>query len=126
MNEHATDIRVVLKQKGYVQQPDGSYALAAVASRVPNAKPQSIARQESLDIDQEKIRSKSRIRVCVTRFGRRLLDVDNLGGAKLVIDQLRYAKLIPDDSPEHIELELKQAKVKNKDKEGTEVIIEQL
>jgi hypothetical protein len=48
-----------------------------------------------------------RIRVVITSSRRRLIDPDNLC-PKYFIDCLRYSGLIPDDSPEHITLEVKQ------------------
>ena len=55
----------------------------------------------------------------ITRQATRLLDADNLaGGCKPLIDQLRYAGLIPDDSPEQVEITFTQTKVK-KGQEGT-------
>jgi hypothetical protein len=63
-------------------------------------------------------------RVTITSYRRRLIDIDNLcGGSKFLIDALRYAKLIPDDSPEHITLEVRQEKVAQKSQEGTLVEI---
>lgn len=42
---------------------------------------------------------------------------------KFLIDALRYEKLIPDDSPDHIILEVRQKKVAHKSEEGTLVEI---
>ena len=64
-----------------------------------------------------------RIRVCVTSYRRRLCDPDNLS-PKYFIDCLRYAKIIPDDSPEFITLEVSQKKVNIKTDERTEMTIE--
>lgn len=55
----------------------------------------------------------------ITRKASRLLDADNLaGGCKPLIDQVRYAGLIPDDSPDKVEISFTQEKVK-KGQEGT-------
>ena len=59
-----------------------------------------------------------RLRVVITSRRARLTDVDNIT-AKWIIDALRYKQLIPDDSPEHIILEVRQQKVDSKAKEGT-------
>lgn len=50
-----------------------------------------------------------KVRVRITRRSHHLLDADNLhGAAKLVLDALKTAKVIEDDSPEHIELHCEQ------------------
>lgn len=50
------------------------------------------------------------IRVRILSRRRRLLDPDNLH-VKALVDALRYARLIPDDSAAHIELSVDQEKV---------------
>lgn len=95
-------------------------------ARVQNAQPEHITRKESLDINKGKKEGPRRIKVRVTRCSRRLLDVDNLGGAKYVIDQLRYCGFIPNDSPKDIKLTLDQKEVKTKKEEGTLIEIEKL
>jgi hypothetical protein len=56
--------------------------------------------------------SQGRIVLRITRCGHQLLDVDNMaGGCKPVVDQLRYAGLIPDDSPDKVEIVFRQKKV---------------
>lgn len=47
-----------------------------------------------------------------------LLDPDNLY-VKDIIDQLRYARLIPEDTPEVIEIEITQEKVSSYKQEET-------
>lgn len=52
-------------------------------------------------------------KVTIERHGHKLLDPDNLvGGFKALIDGLKVARLIVDDSPAHLELVAKQAKGK--------------
>tara|TARA_B100000035_G_scaffold55096_1_gene43525 strand:- start:1856 stop:2173 length:318 start_codon:yes stop_codon:yes gene_type:complete len=52
----------------------------------------------------------------------RMLDIDNLyGGCKHLIDSLRIARIIPDDDPTSITLEVSQEKVKGYKSEKTEV-----
>jgi len=49
-------------------------------------------------------------RITIHRRGRRELDPDNLvGSVKPVIDALRYAQVLVDDSPAHLELEVTQS-----------------
>jgi hypothetical protein len=67
---------------------------------------------------------KMRTTLCITRRGTRLLDADNYaGGCKPLIDQIRYAKLIPDDDPASVEILFRQVKVATKSEEGTEIEI---
>jgi len=62
-------------------------------------------------------------KVIITSYRKRLLDKDNLyAGAKLLVDALKKAGLIWDDSPKWINLEVKQA-VDGKNPR-TEVVIE--
>lgn len=62
----------------------------------------------------------------ITRYSTRTLDVDNFaGGCKPLIDQIRYAKLIPDDNPESVEIVFQQVKVKTLKEQRTEVKITQ-
>jgi len=49
-------------------------------------------------------------RITIDRRGRRELDPDNLYGCvKPVLDALRYAHVLVDDSPAHLELEVTQS-----------------
>jgi hypothetical protein len=64
----------------------------------------------------------SRLRVVIISFRARLCDPDNLF-VKPLIDAIRYARLIPDDSPDHIELTLRQVKVYHYSDERTEIIV---
>lgn len=100
--------------------------------RFPNASQSAIARncaeaglqnpqseQNPVSFTQSPIQNEnrsersSRVRVIIESFRSKLCDVDNLsGGAKFLIDGLRYHHLISDDSPEHIELVVTQRKVK--------------
>lgn len=107
--------------------PKASHAFykanCSVAPELPDAKPEQASGSEPIQGDEVKEGSKAstqdRIRVRITRFGSKLLDPDNLGGAKLLIDELRYAKLIADDCPASIELELVQVKTPKTCDRGT-------
>ena len=67
-----------------------------------------------------------RYRVTITRYGSKLLDIDNgAGGCKPLLDAIRYEGLIPDDDPGTIDFVFRQQKVK-KDQRRTEVVIETL
>jgi hypothetical protein len=110
-----------LKKLGYIQQPDGSYSRPCkiVVGRISHAIFERPARPTLDRLEPRKEKGEERIVVRITRSSTRLLDADNLaGGCKPVIDQLRYAGLIPDDSPEKVEITFTQKKVK-KGQEGT-------
>lgn len=65
-----------------------------------------------------------RIIVRIVSYRCRLCDPDNnVGGCKALIDQLRYANLIPNDRPQDIKLESEQVKVGHKSEEKTTVEI---
>lgn len=67
-------------------------------------------------------RGSGRVVVCFTRVTLRPLDPDNHGGSvKAVLDCLREAfpDLIRDDSPEDIDLRLRQVRCSRKDEQGT-------
>lgn len=58
-------------------------------------------------------RAKGRMRVRITSYRTKFLDKDNLiGGAKPLVDALRNQGLIKDDSPQHVEIEYHQIKVR--------------
>lgn len=62
--------------------------------------------------------------VRITSYRIRLLDLDNLyGGCKFTVDSIRYSKLIRDDNPAAIELEVRQEKVAHKKDQKTIVEI---
>ena len=95
-----------------------------MASRLPDALPQrdAICALEHREKTQEK--SGYRVIVRLERRGPRLLDRDNLiGGAKGLLDCIRYAGLIRGDTETDIQLEVTQTKVAKKDF-GTRIEIE--
>jgi hypothetical protein len=124
-----------LKEKGYTLAPDGHYYYA------DNYKPPSRrlldtlvkhAPKRSLDkVHKAKATSKDCTAKCnplytlaITRYSTKTLDVDNLaGGCKPLIDQIRYAHLIPDDNPESVNITFSQVKVKTQAEQRTEVRI---
>jgi len=89
-----------------------------------NTVPEPVVRKPAKIENEGKERSPvgPRLRVTITSYRCRLLDADNLC-PKFLIDALRYKHLIPDDSPEHIVLEVRQQKVAHKPEEGTVVEI---
>ena len=59
-----------------------------------------------------------RLLVCVVSVRKRFTDPDNLS-AKYVIDCLRYAGVIPDDSPDKIDLKVTQRRPEKGEAEST-------
>ena len=116
-----------LRQQGYRQNPDGSFSRSeSVAPGIPHPKPQPAPRPALDGARQGKDQGQTRTLVRIVRKSIRLLDADNFaGGCKPLIDQLRYAKLIPDDDPESVEILFQQTKVATKKEEGVEVNIRQ-
>ena len=119
-----------LESLGYTLQPDGSYAREVTHSthpaRLPDPKPQPALRQTLECQPPRKTTRPSRVTLRITRHACRLLDADNFaGGCKPLIDQLRYAALIPDDDPASVELQFCQEKVAKKTLEMTTIEITQ-
>ena len=97
-----------------------------MAPGIPHPKPQPAFGPTLDGARQGKDKGQTRTLVRIVRKSVRLLDADNFaGGCKPLIDQLRYAKLIPDDDPESVEILFQQTKVATKKEEGTEVEIRQ-
>lgn len=109
--------------KGFTSEWLHSKTASPVAARLRHPKPQPNVGQESLVVDQDEEGREGRIVVRITRKGARLLDADNLaGGIKPLLDSLRYEKLIPEDNPKAIRLEVRQTTAKAQER-GTLVEI---
>ena len=115
-----------LRKLGYNQLPDGSYsrqttpALPHNSPPLPNSIAEPTPRQTLEPPPQRKEKGRSRTIVCITRRSCHVLDLDNFaGGCKPLIDQLRYAQLIPNDDPQSIELQFVQEKVETRLEEET-------
>lgn len=88
----------------------------------PSPKPQPIVPNVSLGPPPGEVKNPGRVIVRIVSYRRRLLDIDNLsGGCKYHLDSLRYAKLIPEDNPQAISLEVSQVKVAAANLERTEI-----
>jgi hypothetical protein len=132
-----------LKKIGYRQQPDGSWGRPArraaqqirpptpprspakstdpVVARLPDALTQHHAWPALVEAAPAEVGGQGRVVVRITRRSSRLLDVDNgHGGCKQVIDQLRYAGLIPNDDPASVDIIFRQEKAPKKD-QGTQI-----
>ena len=101
---------------------------ADYVNRLHHPKPKHDARQASLDNDPDQAGGPEgpRYRVTITRYGAKLLDVDNgAGGCKPLLDAMRFEGLIPDDDPGSIAFVFRQQKAKNKERR-TEILLERL
>jgi hypothetical protein len=111
-----------LAAKGYQLNTDGSYS--PNSKKLLNTLTKHATQQALVALPKREETRSNRTHIRITRYSCRPLDCDNYaGGCKPIIDQLRYAKLIRDDSPEDIEVEFKQVKVKTKTQERTEIEI---
>jgi hypothetical protein len=96
--------------------------IEAVAAGVSHAKSKRDERAPLESIPSAQAEGRGRVVVRFTRVTLRPLDPDNHGGSvKAVLDCLRAAfpDLIRDDSPEDIDLELRQVRCSTKDEQGT-------
>ena len=120
------DIRCVLRAKGYVRMPDGSYGkVAPLASRLPDTQPQHDVGRTLVSPPPDEAGRPPRLIVRVTRFACAPVDFDNgAGGCKYVVDALRKESLIDDDNPNVIDLVFRQTRVKARADEGTMIEIE--
>lgn len=88
----------------------------------PSPKPKRAVRSKPLGATKVKKRDSSFYVVRIKSFRVRLLDTDNLI-PKWHVDALRYAGIIPDDSPELADITTTQEKVATKAEERTEIEI---
>jgi hypothetical protein len=122
-----------LKEKGYTLGPDGNYyyenktpARRLFNTLTKHAPKRSLVKVHKTEEPSQICTPKGnpQYHLSITRFSTKTLDVDNLaGGCKPLIDQIRYAKLIPDDNPESVEITFTQIKVKTQGEQRTEVSI---
>jgi hypothetical protein len=91
----------------------------ALVTPLRDAKPQPRAERKSTRKDRPKDGSRPRVVLRIIRRACRLVDADNLGGAKFLIDAIRRSGLIADDDPRSIKLELEQEEVQTRPQEGT-------
>jgi hypothetical protein len=122
-----------LKEKGYSLAPDGHYYYdyKPPSRRLLDTLTKHAPKLPLVKVPKTKEPSKDCTAKCnpqytlaITRYSTKTLDVDNLaGGSKPLIDQIRYAHLIPDDNPESVNITFSQVKVKTQAEQRTEVTI---
>jgi hypothetical protein len=91
-----------------------------VVAELPNAVPEHHHANPLAGARKDESGGKKRVTVCFTRRACRVMDTDNaVAGAKFICDQLRYAGLIPGDSPAEIDFQFRQEWVSKKAEQGT-------
>lgn len=120
------DLRVTLRAKGYVRQPDGSYSKAdSVVAAPSHAVVKHDAGKTLVETAPDEESRAERLTVRITCHACRVLDADNFaGGCKYIIDAMRHERLIPNDDPASIRLEFEQVHVRTRAEEGTMIEIE--
>lgn len=92
---------------------------SAIPTGLSHPIPKQDAELPPLGKEKDEEGGTGRFRVRIERRASRLLDADNLAGScKFVLDALRYRKIIPEDNPAAIDLEISQA-VYPKEERGT-------
>ena len=126
-----------LSEKGYKIASDGQYyndndnkpaVRKLLNTLIKHAPQRSLVKvlKTKEDSTQRSAKCNPQYTLSITRYSTKTLDVDNLaGGCKPLIDQIRYAKLIPDDNPESVEITFNQVKVKSQKEQRTEIRITQ-
>lgn len=99
--------------------------LNPMVTGLPAAKPQSRPVPSLARDSANEGRSPRRCHICITARRVRLQDPDN-AIVKWIIDGLRYNGIIADDTTDHITLEVRQEKVSQKCKQGTEIKISEI
>jgi hypothetical protein len=94
-----------------------------VAAGIPHAQPQPRPEWKPTPKDRPKDGGGPSVVLRVVRLACRLVDADNLGGAKFLIDAIRRSGLIRDDDPQTVEIQLLTEHVKIRAEEGTAVEI---
>ena len=89
------------------------------------SQPEPTVRHEPLATPPRTDGHSPRYAVRITSVRSRLIDPDNLCG-KSFVDALRHAGLIPDDTAAIMDYSISQQKVKSKEAEFTEIVIEKL
>lgn len=73
--------------------------------------------------DKDALRATGKRRLVIERHGKKLLDTDNLAGAKDLIDEIRKFGFLVDDRPDLCELILRQEKLTPKQQQYTVIEI---
>ena len=89
----------------------------------PTPQPKPPVRHEPMAAAKRKKAHPRRRILRIISYRTRICDTDNLC-PKYFIDALRYARIITDDSPEHIELQVTQEKVGRLLDEKTVILLE--
>ena len=105
---------------------NGKNKLPPLVAAIQNAKSQCLTSRSLPSAHEDEAGGNASISLVITLHRSRLLDADNAAGScKPIIDALRYARIIPEDNPQAIKLEVRQVKT-TKDGQGTELEIKHL
>jgi hypothetical protein len=96
--------------------------LAAYLRKARRPEPEPALCHEPLGSTKGKTKYPASIHVSITSWRLRPVDPDNLC-PKYFIDCLKYAGIIPDDTPWDISLEIEQVQVEDRRDEGTEIVV---
>lgn len=108
----------------FVSVGSGTLLMYDPNHQLSSAELEQAFRHEPLAKTQGEKGGTGRFRVCVTSYRRRLCDLDNLA-PKYLIDCLRYAGIIPEDTPQAIDYSVRQVKVRKKEEERTEIEVDE-
>ena len=103
--------------------PRASQSFLSINRAGQGSKSKPIVRNEQVAAVQRKKETPKRRVLRIISYRTRTCDTDNLC-PKWIVDALRYSKLIEDDTPEHIELQIRQEKVAHRTEEKTILEIE--
>lgn len=110
--------------KGFVPDGRGGWHKPKNRGQAPQPEPKRHDQRPPNEVGAPQAQNPRRYLVRITCYRLRLLDKDNLyGGCKFFVDALRYARIVREDDPEAIDLQISQVKVKSEDLERVEIEI---
>lgn len=114
-------LSVSLRSKGLIKNESGEWVKTKfMAPRISDPKPEPNLHGTLVNEVSPLKNSSRRINIVFTLVRTRILDWDNAAGScKTLCDALKKCRAIPDDSPSHIEVTVKQKKVPHRKEEGT-------
>lgn len=116
-NQPSPNLRIISRS----EMTNVQNKLPPLVAGIPHAEPQCLTSRPLPPAHENEAGGNASISLVITLHRSRLLDADNAAGScKPIIDSLRYARIIPEDNPQAIKLEVRQVKVKAKN-EGTEI-----
>lgn len=117
-----------LIQKGYIKDAAGNWRrperrrLTSAGDQGTSAQSERIAGDALAQAAPDEAAHSGKFAVCVTSYRKTLLDEDNLV-EKYHVDAVRYAGILPGDSPEQASIQVRQVKVETDGEENTRIVI---